>query len=154
MSRAPSQRGFSLPELLVVVAIVGLLVAIGIPLVSEQVRQASIRGSVDQLTTDLRAARMIAVTRQQPVPFTFELDPLNRYSYTKTDGKTRTIDLPPEVKIVASSPSTTITFQPNGSVAAAATVVVEIVLGRDKETWTVTTSTVGVPKATKTRVQA
>jgi prepilin-type N-terminal cleavage/methylation domain-containing protein len=152
MQTARNQRGFSLPELLVVLAVIGLLVVVAVPLVSEQVRRATVLGSVDVLRTDLRAARMIAATRQQAVPFTFELTPQNRYSYTKNDGKTRTVQLPPGVRVVSASPSTTITFQPNGSVTAASTVVIEIVLGRDTERWTVTTSVVGVPTATKTRV--
>lgn len=154
MERAGKTRGFSLPELLVVIAVIGLLVAVAIPLVSEQVRRATAVGAVRVLNTDLQAARMIAVTRQQGNPFTFTLTPQNRYSYTKSDGTTRIVLLPPQVKIVSASPSTTITFQPNGAVSAAATVVLEIVLGRDKEVWTVTTSTLGVPKAVRTRVQA
>ena len=154
MDRARRQRGFSVAELLVVLAVIGLLVAITVPLVSEQVKRATIRGAVGQLNTDLRAARMIAVTRQQAVPFTFVLTPQNRYSYTRNDGITRTIQLPPEVKIVSATPSTTITFQPNGGVNAAATVVVEVAFGTEKEVWTITTSTVGVPSTVKSRVQA
>jgi len=153
MHRARSQRGFSVSELLVVLAVIGILVAVAVPLVSEQVRRATARGAVDILTIDLRAARMIAVTRQMNVPFAFDLQPQNRYTYTRADGTTRTINLPPQVNFVSASP-TTLTFQPNGAVSSAATVVVEIVLGRDKEVWTITTNTLGMPTAVRTRVQA
>lgn len=149
---ASRERGFTLPELLVVLAIGGLVLGMGIALVSDQVRSASIRGAADQFTVDLRAARMIAVSRQANVDLVVQPDPQNRYTYTRADGVPVSVDLPPQVKILSSSP-TTIQFRSNGSVTAAATTVLEIALsGNVKERWTVTTSPVGVPAVVKTRI--
>lgn len=146
------EAGVTLPELLVVLAIGGLVLSIGIALVSDQVRSANIRGAADQFAVDLRAARMIAVSRQANVNLVVEPDPQNRYSYTRADGAPVAVDLPPQVKIVSSSP-TTIQFRSNGSVTAASTTVIEISLsGNTKERWTVTTSAVGVPAVVKSRV--
>ena len=70
--RERSQKGFSVGELLVVVAVLGLIVAIGIPLVSEQIRTAKIRGAADQFSMALKAVRMIAVSkRTNPITFNF-----------------------------------------------------------------------------------
>lgn len=149
-----SSRGFSAAELLVVIAIVGLLVAVAVPLVNDQVRQAKARSAADGLGVDLRAARMLAVTRQQDIPFVLEVDPVNAYRYTGNDGKPRRIILPGGVRILDSSSPTTITFRPNGSIAAQATTVVEIALSGSataKETYTFVTATTGIPKTTKTR---
>ena len=57
----PAERGFSVGELLVVVAVIGLIVAIGIPIVSEQIRSAKIRGAADQYAMSLKAVRLISV---------------------------------------------------------------------------------------------
>lgn len=149
-----SEWGFSAAELLVVIAIVGLLVAVAVPLVNDQVRQAKARSAADSMGVDLRAARMLAVTRQQDIPFVLEVDPVNAYRYTGNDGKTRRFVLPVGVRILDTSSPTTITFRPNGSIAAQATTVVEIALsgsGTAKETYTFVTPTTGIPKVTKTR---
>jgi prepilin-type N-terminal cleavage/methylation domain-containing protein len=146
------EAGVTLPELLVVLAIGGLVLSVGVAIVSDQVRSANIRGAADQFAVDLRAARMIAVSRQANVDLVVQPDPQNRYSYTRADGIPIAVELPPQVKIVSSSP-TTIQFRSNGSVTAAATTVIEISLsGNTKERWTVTTSAVGVPAIVKTRV--
>lgn len=146
------EAGVTLPELLVVLAIGGIILAVGVALVADQVRSASIRGAADQFAVDLRAARMIAVSNQANVDLVVQADPQNRYAYTRADGAPVNVKLPPQVKIVSSSPST-IQFRSNGSVTAAATTVIEISLsGNVKERWTVTTSTVGVPSVVKTRV--
>ena len=56
--------GFSVGELLVVITIIALVVAIAVPLVAEQVRQAKIRGAADNYAMALQAVRMIAVTKR------------------------------------------------------------------------------------------
>jgi prepilin-type N-terminal cleavage/methylation domain-containing protein len=149
-----SSTGFSAAELLVVIAIVGLLVAVAVPLVNDQVRQAKARGAADTIGVDLRAARMLAVTRQQDNAFVLEVDPVNAYRYTGNDGKVRRFELPEGVRILDSSTPRTITFRPNGSIAAQATTVVEIAMSGSataKETYTIVTATTGIPKTTKTR---
>ena len=142
--------GFSLPELLIVIAIIGLTLVIGIPLVADQMKAASVRGAADQFTTDLRAARMIAVSKRITNNFVINTS-TNSYSYTNRDGTTRQIKMPKGVAITSAS-STTIPFKSDGSVATAATTVIEIPVGNAIERWTIDLSTLGVPKRTRQRV--
>jgi len=149
---ANRQRGVTLPELLIVIAIAGIILSVGVALVLDQIKSAAIRGAADQFAVDLRAARMIAVSNQSNVDLVVQPHPQNRYSYNRSDGGLVDVELPPEVRILSSSPST-IQFRSNGSVSAAATTVLEVSLsGNTKERWTVTTNTVGVPRVVKSRI--
>ncbi len=137
-------RGFSLPELLVALAIAGLLIAVAVPLVADTMRSAKVRSAADQMAMDLRAARMIAVSKRISVPFTINPDPTNTYSYTDAHGVLRTVIMPTGVRIASASPST-VTFQTNGALSSAATAVVQLPLGSGvTERWTVRTNTLGV----------
>ena len=148
---AVDRRGFSLPELLAVLAIAGLALAVAIPLIAEQVRQAKVRTAADQLSTSLKAARMIAVSKRKVIDVAVAVAPSNSYSYEGTDGKTRTIAMPDGVRIVSST--TPIRFKLDGSLPAQATTVLEADLtGGAKERWTITTSVLGVSKVTRARV--
>ena len=68
-------RGFSITELLVVLAIIGLPVAVTVPLISNQVRMAAIRSAAAEFSSDLRAARMIAVSGHKTVTVRVDADP-------------------------------------------------------------------------------
>ncbi len=145
------QDGFTLPELLVVLALLGLALAVTVPLTAEAVRAAKVRTAADQFASDLRAARMVAVTKRQPVQVTVAADPTNRYTFPDVSGTVRTVILPSGVRIVSST--SPITFQQNGSVTAPATTVFEASLdGTTVERWTVTTTLVGVPKTQRQRL--
>lgn len=147
------ESGFSISEMLVVVAIVGLATVIAIPLVSEQVRAAKARSAADQLAVDLKAARMIAVSKRATLNFTIHPDPGNYYEYAGTDGTTRRITLPLGVRIVTPSSTSTIAFQPNGALSSAFTTQIETTIDDDEaERWTITTSVLGVSTSARCRV--
>ena len=57
-----NSQGFSAAELLIVIAIIGLVVAVSVPLAANQVKTARARSAADTLGVDLRAARMLAGT--------------------------------------------------------------------------------------------
>lgn len=148
-------RGFSLPELLVVLAIMGLALTVAVPLVAEQIRLAAIRGAADQFTVDLKAARMIAVSKRAPVDVTVATSPANSYQYVRTDGTLRVITMPSQVSIVSST--SPIQFLPTGGLSSTtpATTVIEAALpGGGVERWTVTTSILGVAKSVRQRVSS
>jgi prepilin-type N-terminal cleavage/methylation domain-containing protein len=143
--RRRGQSGFTAVELLVVVAIIGIIVAVAVPLIAENVRQAKIRAAGDQFSMSLKAARMIAVSTHADVAVTVTTDPTNTYSYTDNKGAFREFAMPDGV-IIASSDNP-ITFSPNGSLTGGA--VLSTVLETDMtsgviERWTVTTSLMGV----------
>jgi prepilin-type N-terminal cleavage/methylation domain-containing protein len=58
-----NQRGYSLMEMLVVVAIIGVLMLITIPNFMTMRKSTIVKGSMRQFTQDLRAARQRAVSR-------------------------------------------------------------------------------------------
>ncbi len=139
------QRGFSLGELLVVVAILGLIVLVAVPLIAEQIRSAEVRAAGDQLAMSLKAARMVAVSTHADVVFDISIDPDNKYSYTDNKGRLRETVVPPSVTITSSDGD--ITFPQNGSIDSATTM--DIVLeanmtGGDIDRWTISTSILGV----------
>ena len=117
LRRPRAQAGFSLAELLVVLAIIGAIVAMGIPMVNEQLRIAEVRAITDEIAVHLRAARMIAVSKHKDIVVTVNADPTNTVSYEGTNGDTRTITMPGRVKILSGS-SASITFHSDGSSGA------------------------------------
>jgi prepilin-type N-terminal cleavage/methylation domain-containing protein len=66
-----SQRGYSLMEMLVVVAIIGILMLITIPNFMTMRRSTIVKGSMRQFTQDLRAARQRAVSRSSSTRVTW-----------------------------------------------------------------------------------
>lgn len=150
--RARRQRGVSLAELLAVLALIGLVIAVGVPIVSEQVRQGKIRGAADQYAMTLKAARMLAVSKRAAQSVTVSVNPTNSYSYVNTRDETVSIAMPEGVRIASST--NPITFQINGSIAAAATTVIEADLNAGvTERWTVSTGIGGVPTVTRERIE-
>ncbi len=150
MSRDP--RGFSISELLVVLALIGIVVAVGIPMANEQVRLAKVRSAADQLAMDIKAARMIAVsTRDSGLDMVVMTEPDNYYEYPDNSGVMRHIDMPTGVRITSSD--SPITFRLNGSLDAAATTVIEIDLsGTVIERWTIKTNLLGVSTTERDRI--
>jgi len=140
---AASQAGFSLAEMLSVLALLGIVIAIGIPLVNEQVRIADVRSAADQMAVHMRAARMIAVSHHKPIDF--------NVSDEDTHGQTRTVTMPVPVKLVSGS-AATITFNSNGSTVAAGTVTIESIVSNKTERWTLTVNTMGMVSVVHTRI--
>jgi general secretion pathway protein H len=64
------QAGFTLLELLVVLAIAGLLVSIAAPFTVRIIEDAALRADVRELSTDLRGLRQSAIDRQETVTAT------------------------------------------------------------------------------------
>jgi len=144
-------RGFSLSELLAVVALIGIAIAIGIPIVNEQVRISEVRAAADDLALHLRAARSIAVAKHTTLTFTVDVDPINSFSYQGNDGKTKEIKMPGRVRIATES-SRSINFKRNGSVDNAASIIIESDVSSARERWTATVSTAGLTRLFHERV--
>jgi len=149
--RPRAEAGFSLPEMLVVLALIGAVIAMGIPLVNEQLRIAEVRAVADEMAVHLRAARMIAVSQHRDVEVTVSANPGNSLSYVVTTGETRTITMPGRVKIKSGS-TATITFHSDGSSGASSTVTAESAVSNATERWTLTVNTVGMVSVAHVRI--
>jgi type II secretory pathway pseudopilin PulG len=147
---AAGPGGFSVGELLVVLAVIGLVVAIAIPLVAEQIRMAKIRGAADEYAMALKAVRMIAVSKRAPQAMTVLVHPTNQYSYADTHGDIREVQLPDGVRFTSST--NPITFQLGGLLNVQASTVLEAdMTGGVVERWTVTIGIMGMPSVDHVR---
>lgn len=136
--------GFSLPELLAVMALLAIALAIGIPIVNEQVRIAEVRAAADDLALHLRAARMISVAQHRTVTFNVYPDPNNAFAYDRTAGRPeQRFSTPASVRISPAS-DRTILFKENGSVEVASSIVLESDVSGARERWTVTVNSLGL----------
>ena len=142
ISRLP-HSGITLPELLVVVSIIGLAVMVAVPTISRAIHAARIRASVDHFAVTIRAVRMIAVTKQTPVTLTVGVDPNNYYEYVDLKGSLRRYDTPVGVRIVTST--SPILFQANGALASSATTRFEVgAPPSEVRTWEIQTNLMGI----------
>jgi prepilin-type N-terminal cleavage/methylation domain-containing protein len=66
-----SERGYSLAELMVVVAIIGIFSLVTVPAFMKYQQSSQIRASTRQMNADFRAARQRAITRNNPVAVSF-----------------------------------------------------------------------------------
>ena len=150
-----SQSGFSLAEMLIVIAMIGVTVGIAIPLVNEQLRIAEVRSAADQMAVHLRAARMIAVSHHKDIVVTVNAENAsvlpNTLSYEGTNGDTQTIQMPGLVKIKTGS-TASITFHSDGSSDASSTVTTESVVSNATERWVLTVNILGLVSVAHTRV--
>ena len=69
-TRERFQRGYSLAELLTVMAIVGVLSLVTVPAFMNYAKTARLKNSLRQVSTDVRAARQRAVSRSRFVKLT------------------------------------------------------------------------------------
>ncbi len=142
--------GFSIPELLVVVSIIGLAVAVSIPVISEHVRSAKVRSAANELLTTLRVARMIAVTQRAPVEVALLED---QFLYTDAQGRVRRIFLPPGTRMELAETPTIVVFEPDGSVTGGTELVIVGHVGRGRiERWKLHTNAVDVGRVYHERV--
>lgn len=118
------ERGFSLPELLTVIALMGLFIIFGGPAVNEAYRSYKVRATADNLLNDLRAQRYIAVANRAAGTLTLnnQSNPTapNTYSFTNSKGIVITVTLEPGVNIETTS-AASVTFGTNGGTGASGT---------------------------------
>jgi type IV fimbrial biogenesis protein FimT len=151
-TRRRRDAGFSLAEMLAVLALIGIVIAIGIPLVNEQLRIAEVRGAADQMGVHLRAARMLAVTQHRSIDLTTDTT-TNKYRYFRQPSSADMVEVSmPGQVIIKSGSAATITFKSDGSASAAGTVTLESTVPNATERWTLTVNTMGHVTITHVRV--
>src|SRR5262245_58338043 len=74
-----SDRGFTLIEIMVVVALIGILAAIGLPVLSESTNRNAVWTTSEQIGSQIRQARLKAITRNQRFRVTFDCPTVGQY---------------------------------------------------------------------------
>ncbi|HHH38726.1 MAG TPA: type II secretion system protein GspH [Sedimenticola sp.] len=93
--RCPGSAGFTLLELLVVLAIAGFIMAVAPPLIARAIPGVELKGAARELAAGLRYARSQAVLRRRPAALTLDLE-RKRYRVT---GRARDHALPQNIDI-------------------------------------------------------
>jgi len=142
VSAPRSETGFSLAEMLVVIAILGLFCLIAIPAVGNYIRAARVRTANDLMMGDLRAVRYIAITNR--VDSTLTIDTAGgTWNYADIHGTTVTRTLEPGVTFQTGTPAS-VTFKPDGTTTAGgSSIVIRGNVTNVNHTFTISITTVG-----------
>ena len=93
--RFPSEGGFSLIELLVVLAIIAIMSAVLLPRLSDYIRMYRIRAAMQQVASDISAARMRAISKNVNLGVLFAIVANDRYQIVIEDDLDPTAASPP-----------------------------------------------------------
>jgi len=155
--RPGPDAGFSLSEMLTVIALMGLFILFGGPAMADAYRAYKVRSSADVLATDFRAMRYSAVgqraTRTMTINDKTNLTSPNQYTFVNARGESVTRRLESGVNI-DSGGATTVSFNNNGATGSTASLVVSVSMDinsdrGDRYTITVTpTGTISTAKST------
>jgi len=145
--RKTTWRGVSFPELLVVISILALGAMVTIPLIADRIHQAKLDAAAGQYAVTLRAARMIAVSKQRSVTVTVRAAPDNVYEYVDASGRLRSTRLPDGAWFDPDESDATVVFAPDGSLDdATSTVIKARMSGGVVEVWTIDVPLAGIPR--------
>lgn len=146
---AGSSKGYSLPELLIVIALIGLFVLFGGPAMADAYKAYKVRSVANNLSLDLRALRYNAVSTRSPRTMTInnqaDATAPNQYSYTNYKGDPITMRIEPGVNIETSS-AASVSFTINGSTGVSGSQTVSVsmfISGTRNDRYTISVSPTG-----------
>ena len=87
-----SNRGFSLIELLIVLSMIGILSAIGLPVLMESTARNGVWTASEQVASQVRQARLKAITRNSRFRLVFNCPGNNQYRVLIVDGTINNAD--------------------------------------------------------------
>jgi len=142
-TRRRAEAGFSIVEMLLVLAIMGIFITFAGPAFTESYRAYKVRSAAQELSVAIRAVRQVAVSTRASSDLLVNTAG-GSYSWTDAKGKTRSWALPTGVSFISATPST-ITFVTNGTVStgSASIVLQGTVNGSRADRWTLSLNTVG-----------
>ena len=85
--RRPSAAGFSLVELMVVVAIIGAMAAVGLPAIGRYIRNFRIKGATQQVATEINVARSKAIMKNVNLGVLFAIVNATQYRWVVEDDQ-------------------------------------------------------------------
>jgi prepilin-type N-terminal cleavage/methylation domain-containing protein len=96
-----ASRGFTLAELLVVLAIMGLMAAVGIPWFAKLMQRNALKSAAHDIQISLTAARMTAVKRNAPVSVAIaSITPPIQFQIVEPQPPAPTPTLPPKFVVL------------------------------------------------------
>lgn len=129
------ERGFTLPELLLTIAVMGTLMVLAIPSLTRWLSATGLNSVAREVAAELQLARIKAIS--QNTNFRIRFDPArDTYQIEKyIAGRWESVDapktLPRGIRLVRTSVDPV--FQPTGTVQAGTTIILENTQGRTKK---------------------
>jgi len=93
MHRTPlAQRGFSVVEMVIVIAIIGIMAAVALPNIAGYLRNYKVRGAAQQVAGELQQARSKAIMGNVNNGITFAIVDVDSYRWVSDDAAAQGLD--------------------------------------------------------------